>query len=115
MDENNAFAAIRFWLGWNCQLLDEGGVLHWRKEAPQADAGPILFAAASGEKAGDFQRETRRRMIEPPRRHQTPRSEKSDTKKIGSGGHRCSKKFCWEGSEAVEESKCLYNIAFYSK
>jgi hypothetical protein len=45
MDGNNAFAAIRFWLGWNCQPLDEGGVLHWRKEAPHVDAGPILFAA----------------------------------------------------------------------
>jgi hypothetical protein len=44
MNENNAFAAIHFWLGWNCQLLGEGGVLHWRAETPHADAGPILFA-----------------------------------------------------------------------
>jgi hypothetical protein len=29
MDGNNAFAAIQFWLGWNCQLLGEGGVLGW--------------------------------------------------------------------------------------
>jgi hypothetical protein len=43
--ETVAFAAIRFWLGWNCQLLDEGGVLHWRREAPQVDAGPILFVS----------------------------------------------------------------------
>ena len=56
MDGNNAFAAIRFWFGWNCQLLGEGGVLHWRMETPHAGAGPILFAATSGEKAGDFQR-----------------------------------------------------------
>jgi hypothetical protein len=25
--------------------LDEGGVLGWRMEAPQVDAGPILFAS----------------------------------------------------------------------
>jgi hypothetical protein len=54
--KNSAFAAIRFWLGWNCQLLDEGGVLHWRTKAPHVDAGPNLVAATSGEKAGDFQR-----------------------------------------------------------
>jgi hypothetical protein len=43
--ETIAFAAIRFWLGWNCQPLDEGGVLHGRKKTPQVDAGPILFAS----------------------------------------------------------------------
>jgi hypothetical protein len=43
--ETIAFAAIRFWFGWNCQLLDEGGVLHWRSETPHVDAGPILIAS----------------------------------------------------------------------
>jgi hypothetical protein len=51
MDENNAFAAIRFWLGWNCQLLGEGGMFHWRRETSHAGAGPILFAAR-GERKG---------------------------------------------------------------
>jgi hypothetical protein len=45
MCENDAFAAIRFLLGWNCQSFGEGGVLHWRREAPHAGAGPILFTA----------------------------------------------------------------------
>jgi len=61
MDVNNAFAAIQFLLGWNCQLLGEGGVLHWRKKAPHAGAGPILFAATSERKGwGLSARETRK-------------------------------------------------------
>jgi hypothetical protein len=61
--------------------LDEGGVLHWRNEAPHVDAGPILFAARGGEKTGDFQLETRRRLIEPPRRHR-PQGRKINDEKI---------------------------------
>jgi hypothetical protein len=50
MCENDAFAAIHFWLGWNCQSFGEGGVLHLRREAPRAGAGPILFAATKRRK-----------------------------------------------------------------
>ena len=79
------------------------------------DAGPIAFDSGGGERAGDFAAQTRRKMIEPPRRHQTPRAEKSDRKKLNQWGIGSPKKFVGGIRQAVEESECLYNIAFYSK
>jgi len=56
--ETIAFAAIRFWRGWNCQRLDEGGVLHWRTKSTTCGRRPDSFRFRWGsEKAGDFQRQ----------------------------------------------------------
>jgi hypothetical protein len=87
MCENDAFAAIRFWLGWNCQSFGEGGVLHWRRETPHAGAGPILFASEEAKRLGTFSgRRGEEGMNAEARRHRGRNAEKGKT-----SGHSLSK------------------------
>jgi hypothetical protein len=53
--ETIAFAAIQFGLGGITNHLAKAGCFIGGLKAPQVDAGPILFDARGGEKAGDFQ------------------------------------------------------------